>query len=203
MGLSDLHWWREDYMTQLVLAVVRWVRTKLVKWVRNEYSAARENSKFSKHHFHRACPRVVTIDSTATTSNFSANFWRIGSRFHWLWRVFSPIFLWSAWHHFYSRRQWFGIWRHRPSRLMFHWLQYMLVCLLVCLKWEALMYVIVRLLCHLNRAAQACWHGIPETYQYLHEHVLLLRSTVNLFFCLSLQIQPHHSTRHDKTVSYA
>ena len=124
------------------------IQTKLVKWVRNEYSAARENSKFSKHHFHRACPRVVAINSTATISNFSTNFWRIGSRFHWLWRVFSPIFLWSAWHLFYSRRQWFGIWRHRPSRLMFHWLQYMLVCLLVCLKWEALMYVIVRLLCH-------------------------------------------------------
>jgi hypothetical protein len=124
------------------------IQSKLVKWVRNEYIAVRGNSKFSKHHFHSACPRVVTIIATATTSNFSTNFWRLGSRFHRLWRVFSPIFLWLAWHLFYSRRQWFGVRRHRPSRLMFHRLQYMLVCLLVCLKWEALMYVIVRLLRH-------------------------------------------------------
>jgi len=48
----------------------------------------------------------------------------------------------------------------------------------------------------LNRAAQACAHGISETCQYLHEHVLLLRSTVNLHF-LSLTSKlasPFHKT---------
>jgi len=48
--------------------------TDQVRKTRNKYSTVRRNSISSKHHFHGACPRVVTIISTATTSNFSTNF---------------------------------------------------------------------------------------------------------------------------------
>ena len=38
-------------------------------------------------------------------------------------------------------------------------------------------------------AILACWHGMPETCQYLHEHIWHRKSTVNLHF-LSLTSNP-------------